>query len=168
MSDALDHLHGRGIVHSDLHLVRILHRQFLRIGYAERFVLQNNALIDDDGHLQLCDFGLAGFTDASKGNSLRGGHAGFVAPELFFMEQTPPPPPHPSSDIFSFASVCFHVSLCHRYISLSSLRNNRWLDVYGPTSVSGCSECRDRSRSYERRTPPSSCERQVSWHYKYS
>jgi serine/threonine protein kinase len=82
---------------------------------------QKNILINEHGHVQLIDFGLSGFTDATNPNSLRGGAAGYIAPEKLCPDDTSPRGrTHQfASDIFSFAFICNFVRIV--FLSASQL-----------------------------------------------
>ncbi|KAF7324960.1 Protein kinase domain-containing protein [Mycena kentingensis (nom. inval.)] len=89
VANGLQYLHSQGVVHGDLRGV--------------------NILIDDDGHVQLADFGIASYEDATLESSTRRGNTCWLAPELL-----EPEPGHVyrrtrASDVYSFACVCYEL-----------------------------------------------------------
>jgi serine/threonine protein kinase len=68
-------------------------------------------LVDDAGHIRLCDFGLSGFAEASAPNSITGGVADYTPPEKISLTEDSPPQ-LAAGDIFAFASLCIQA----RYI----------------------------------------------------
>lgn len=81
-AEALDHAHANGVIHRD--------------------VKPSNLILDDEGHVQLTDFGIARVADeatTSDGASLLGTIA-YMAPELLEGQ-----PASPASDVYSLAAV---------------------------------------------------------------
>ena len=90
----MEYLHVVGIVHGDLHA--------------------GNILIDDQGHVQLSDFGLSLIAEATAyqyGSSHGGGAVYWTAPELIDCEEFGLENSRPTfqSDVFSFAFTCIEV-----------------------------------------------------------
>ena len=78
------------------------------MSHANANVHQSNIFIDEDWHVRLADFGLAGWADATLGSatSIHGGSVRWMAPELhtseIFHRETP-------SDVYAFACVAIEV-----------------------------------------------------------
>lgn len=104
---------------------------------------QSNVLIDDDGHAQLTDFGLAVFTDETI-SSNRNGSLAWMAPELhepdlFGLDQFKRTK---SSDMYAFG--CLFIEVCPILIYCISLHNSCSEQCYtGKPPIYG-KEARDR------------------------
>lgn len=81
VAEGIRYIHSEGIVHGDLHGVRILiHSQ------SDHLILfQENVLIDADLHCQISGFGLARPSEAAVTQSTTAFSLSFAAPELFGM-----------------------------------------------------------------------------------
>jgi len=73
---------------------------------------QANIFIDDDWHVRIADFGLAGWADSTLATSSTGvaGSVRWTAPELYTSEISRRTT---ASDVYAFACVCLEVSHLH-------------------------------------------------------
>ena len=82
VAEAIQYLHSEGIVHGDLHGVRINPTLYYSVHLN---MYQGNVLLDSEFHCQITDFGLTRHLDATVVQSTKTFVSNFAAPELFGM-----------------------------------------------------------------------------------
>jgi serine/threonine protein kinase len=82
-------------------------------------VLQNNVLVDQKGHPQLCDFGLAIVGSTTVGNmtpaNIGAGSVRFMSPERFNSEDSKR---NTSDDVYAFGCLIYTVTLRPRFLAM--------------------------------------------------
>ncbi|KAF7303650.1 Protein kinase domain-containing protein [Mycena indigotica] len=89
IAQALEYLHSELVVHGDLR--------------------GDNILIDDNGHVQLADFGVASYMNSTIESSTRRGTTRWMAPELLLPEPGQIFRRTRESDVYAFACVCYEL-----------------------------------------------------------
>jgi serine/threonine protein kinase len=86
VAEAIQYLHSEGIIHGDLHGVRINPTLYLtRYRSVHLIMYQGNVLLDSQFHCQIADFGSTRHFDATVVQSTKTFVPNFAAPELFGM-----------------------------------------------------------------------------------
>lgn len=120
---------------------------------------QGNLLVDESKHVRLADFGLSDFATISDASisTARPGAIRYMAPEILRPELVDATRPRhsPSTDMYSFAQVCWHV----RSISAMSL----FAAMSQTFLLTRCAQGRSRSPSSPTSRCTSRSPQKIAW-----